>query len=178
MTDQARTSRVLIALIVSMTIGAVVLMALDNGALQGGAFSLSVFNRLPAIEDIVIDSASEKIGEWSRIEVFYSNTSSGNVKELTVLTSLTGNRDLDAHFVICNGKGGNQGDVQPTARWREQKPSLSGHGRTIRICIVADGVNTPATECQITRTDDLIKFFCKKFGVVKKNISRPASSQL
>ena len=154
-------------------------MGLDNGALQGGAFSLSVFNNLPAIENVVLDSVTETHRkQWDGIEVFYSNTSSGNIQELTVLKSISGESNLDAHFVICNGKGGGQGEVQPTNQWKMQYPALSGN--TIRICLIfkADATSTIPTECQITRTDDLIRFFQNKFDIEDHNIIRPVTSQL
>ena len=179
MSDQARTSRVLIALIVSMTIGAVILMALDNGALKGGAFSLSVFNNLPAIENVVLDSINDKPRtQWNGVEVFYSNTASGNIKELTLLKSISRENNLDAHFVICNGKGGEQGEVQPTNQWKMQYPALKGD--VIRICVIfkAEDYNSMPNECQITRIDDLISFFQNKFNIADQNIIRPVTSQL
>ena len=176
MSDQARTSRVLIALIVSMTIGAVILMAVDNGALKGGAFSLYVFNNLPAIESVVV--ADKPRTQWKGVEVFYSNTASGNIKELTVLKHISGENNLDAHFVICNGKGGGQGEVQPTNQWKMQYPALKGD--IIRICVIfkAEDNNAMPNECQITRIDDLISFFQKKFNITDQNINRPVTSQL
>ena len=73
MTNQARTSRVLIALIVSMTIGAVVLMALDNGGLLGGAWSLSVHQRLNRLNPIepLVSGAADSSG-CPQIHVLYN----------------------------------------------------------------------------------------------------------
>lgn len=185
MTDQARTSRVLIALIVSMTIGAVVLMALDNGALKGGAFSLYRLNGLPG-EDFVMKDLGEgvEISNWGRIEILYSNTVSGNALDLSVLGRLSGDQHLDAHFIICNGQGGELGQIQPTDQWKQQKPVLSAGFGTIRICVVAngvaDGVKVGPSDNQVLSANHLVKFLRKQFNISDSdtNISRPAGWQL
>lgn len=64
MTEQARTSRVLIGLIVSMTIGAVVLMALENGPVAGGAFSLSVYLDNDSVEKVVTGGVTLNRKAW------------------------------------------------------------------------------------------------------------------
>lgn len=182
MTNQARTSRVLIALIVSMTIGAVVLMALDNGGLLGGAWSLSVhqrLNRLNPIEPLVSGAADSSVHTWNRIEVFYSSTTSGNLRELAILHGLQTGHDLNAHFIVCNGVGAKEGWVDPTERWQDRNPCLpDGQWRgtvdTVRICVVADGIGTMPTETQRTRTADLVNILCKKYKVSRKQVIWPA----
>jgi len=180
MTNQTRTSRVLIALIVSMTIGAVVLMALDNGGPRGSAWSLANYLKLNPIAHSVSDAASNSVQTWNRVEVFYSNTTRGNLRELAILNGLQTGQDLNAHFVVCNGLGAKEGQIQPTERWQIQKPCLpDGRWRgtvdTVRICVVADGVSTIPTETQGTRTADLVKFLCKKFRISRKQVAWPAN---
>ncbi len=185
MTDQARTSRVLVALIVSMTIGAVVLMALDNGALKGGAFSLYRLNGLPA-EDFVMKDLGEgvEISNWGRVEILYSNTTSGNALDVSLWRSLRGDQRLDAHFVICNGQGGELGHIQPTVRWKQQEQIQSAGIGTIRICVVAngveDGVKVGPSDNQVLSTNHLVEFLRKEFNIPDSdtNISRPAGWQL
>ncbi|RKY05430.1 MAG: hypothetical protein DRP66_10560 [Planctomycetota bacterium] len=187
MTSQARTSRVLIALIVSMTIGAVVLMALDNGGPLRGAWSLVNYLELNPIEGSVSDATADGVRTWGRIEIFYSNTSRGNVRELALLQGLRTGQDLNAHFVICNGLIAEEktneikdGEIQPTERWQAQKPCLSDGRRrrsvdTIRICVVADGIDTMPTETQGTRTADLVGFLRKKYKISRKHVIWPAN---
>ena len=180
MTNQARTSRVLIALIVSMTIGAVVLMSLDNGGLQGGAWSLVGYQRLDPIEPYVSKAAANSVHTWNRVEVFYSNTTRGNLRELATLHGLQTGQDLKAHFVVCNGLGAKEGWVEPAERWQAQKPCLSdaqwqGTTDTVRICVVADGIGTMPTETQGTRTAELVKILSKKYKISRKQVIWPAN---
>ncbi len=187
MTSQTRTSRVLIALILSMTIGAVVLMALDNGGPLRGAWSLVNYLKLNPIEGSVSGATANGVQTWDCIEVFYSNTGRGNVRELALLHGLRTGQDLNAHFVICNGliaeeenglTKSNQtkdGEIQPTERWQVQKPCLPdgrwrGSVDTIRICVVADGIGTLPTETQGTRTADLVRFLRKEFKISRKQV--------
>ncbi len=180
MTNQARTSRVLIALIVSMTIGAVVLMALDNGGPRGSAWSLANYLKLAPIEPSVSDAADNSVHTWNRIEVFYSNTTRGNLRELAILHGLQTGQDLNAHFIVCNGLGAKEGQIQPTKRWQIQNPCLPdvrwrGTADTVRICVVADGISTIPTETQGTRTADLVKFLRRKFKISRKQVAWPAN---
>ena len=180
MTNQARTSRVLIALIVSMTIGAVVLMALDNGGPRGSAWSLANYINLNPIEPSVSDAAANSVHTWNRVEVFYSNTTRGNLRELAILHGLQTGQDLNAHFVVCNGLGAKEGQIDPTNRWQIQNPCLPdaqwrGTVDTVRICVVADGIGKMPTETQGTRTADLVKILCKKYKISRKQVIWPAN---
>jgi len=181
MTEQARTSRVLIGLIVSMTLGAIVLIALDNkgGQVKGGTFQLSVYLRHEPVDKVVFGGLSSR-GEWRGIEVYYSQTSGGNARQLALLSGLTGGQDLNAHFVICNGNGGKEGEIERTERWLYQQPCVSSgawHGSTdtLRICVVADGVSRMPTECQKRRTDDLVKELSRSFKIKGNMVIYPVN---
>ncbi len=180
MTTQARTSRVLIVLIVSMTLGAVVLMALDSGGPRGSAWSLANYLKLDPIGPSVSDAADNSVYTWNRVEVFYSNTTRGNLRELAILHGLQTGQDLNAHFIVCNGLGAKEGHIDPTKRWQVQNPCLPdsrwrGTVDTVRICVVADGIGTMPTETQGTRTADLVKFLRKKYKISKKHVVWPAN---
>ncbi len=180
MTEQARTSRVLIGLIVSMTIGAVVLMALDKGAVQGGAFSLYVYLGNDPVEKATVTEPTASRVDWCGIEVHYSQTISGNATLLPLLYELPNDQDLNTHFVICNGSGGNEGQIEPTPRWQMQRPCLPdgnwrGNTGTIRICVIADGVRQMPTEIQKTRTDELVRALCKQYKVGRNMVAWPAN---
>ncbi|MBE0537853.1 MAG: N-acetylmuramoyl-L-alanine amidase [Phycisphaerae bacterium] len=180
MTEQARTSRVLIGLIVSMTIGAVVLMALDKGAVQGGPFSLAAYLSNDSVDKVAFEGLTSSPGQWRRIEVYYSQTTRGNVQELETLNRLSKGHDLNAHFVICNGQGGKEGEIERTNRWLLQQPCLpgdtwSGSMDTIRICVVADGVGQMPTECQMARSRELVKTLCKEARINRNMVAWPAN---
>lgn len=75
-------------------------------------------------------------GRWTRVEVFHSGTPGGNTK---TLSDGQGSR-AKAHFVICNGNGGADGEVQITGAWDEQLGAHEGaEASVIRICVIGQG---------------------------------------
>jgi len=183
MSNRERTSRVIISLIASMTVGALVLMALDNHSITEGAFSLASYTTLSPVERIASDSLSSKVQQWDYIEVYYSGTVSGNLDQLAKFSGLQSSKDVNFHFLVCNGTGCQDGRIQATARWNRQKVAIpatnwTGPSQTIRICVVADGVRALATDTQIQRTTDMAESLAREFNIAKDNISYPPSWQL
>jgi len=180
MSDQSRVAKVLAALLVSMTTGAVVLMALGNNPPSAGAFCLSSYYSLGPVKEALPSRACQSPDRWNRIEIYYSGTGAGNIEYLASLQGLATPEDLNYHYVICNGFGGLDGQVQPTERWQKQSSSIpdrSWHGglATIRICVIADGKNAHPTNCQVKRTEALIEGLCRAFNVRPQSIYYPGN---
>jgi hypothetical protein len=170
MTGHPRVAKVLAALLLSMTLGAFVLMALGNNPPSAGPFCLSSYYRLDPIEKTVFAALSQQTAQWNAVEVFYSGTRAGNVEQLASLAGLADSQDLNCHFVICNGLGEKDGFIQTTGRWNMQYPAVSSWGAsnarsTIRICVISDGKNAHPTELQIKRTEALVDVLSKKFDI-------------
>jgi len=183
MTNQARILRVLICLVAAMTIGALVLMLLDEQSPSGGAFSLASYTNLNPIEQVAMTARPAGFGKWNRIEISCSGTQAGNIEQLAKLAGLTNGSELNFHFVICNGRGENDGHIQTTERWRWQRPCLPnenwyGSDQTIRICTIADGSKTALTDCQIKRTAALAEALARKFNIPSQQILYPPNWQL
>jgi hypothetical protein len=177
MSDQPRVVKVLGALLVSMTVGAIVLMALGSNPPKDGPFCLSSYYHLDPVEEAVTVSVGHRL--WSSVEVYYSGTRAGNVEQLVSLSGLAAPEDINCHFVVCNGLGGGNGQVQATEKWRRQwavVPSVSfeGPGRTIRVCVIADQMGAGPTDYQISRTDALVESLAKTFDVATGRICYPA----
>jgi hypothetical protein len=155
MTNQPRVAKVLAALLVSMTVGAIVLMALGNNPPSAGPFCLSSYYRL---------------------------TKAGNIEQLAAISGLASPDDINCHFCLCNGLGGSDGQIQPTEKWQKQwsvVPSRSwyGSGQTIRICIIANGQTAPPTECQIKRIEAMVEALARKFNIQPESIYYPSDWQ-
>ncbi|MHC4740599.1 MAG: N-acetylmuramoyl-L-alanine amidase [Planctomycetota bacterium] len=178
MSDQPRVIKVLAALLVSMTFGAVVLMALSGRPPHAGPFSLASYIGLAPISESLPSRAVQQPERWRSIEVYFSGTAAGNIEQLALLYGLAGEEDLNCHFVVCNGAGGDNGQVLPTARWQRQWSTIpnrawNGPSEQIRICVIADGATTTPTEYQIKRTYTLIEKLCQKFNIPPKAIYYP-----
>jgi len=182
MSNQPRVARVLAALLISMTIGAVVLMALGNHPPSAGAFCLSSYYRLDPVKEALYSQATQSADRWNHIEIYYSDTKAGNIQQLASLAGLADTEDLGCHFVICNGLGGDDGEIQSTEKWNRQwsvTPGKTWYGsnQTIRICLVADGKSTLPTDSQISRLAALTEKLCQKFNIRPDCIYYPANWQ-
>jgi hypothetical protein len=176
---QLRVWKALLMLLVSMTGGAMLLMTLGDNPPSAGAFCLSSYYKLASADQAVASHAMQAMGRWRRIEVCYSGTRGGNIEWLAYLQGLTRVQDLECHFVICNGLGGEDGQILTTERWDSQESvhaSLSGYGadETIRLCMVSDGRSTYPTDCQIKRVEALVDTLCRRFGIHPESVYYPA----
>ncbi len=177
---QTRSAKVFAVALISVTIGAVILKTLGHNPISAGAFSLSDYYRLEPIEKVLSSRAAQTSSRWSRIEIYYSGTKAGNIEQLASLSGLASPENINCHFVICNGLGGGDGQIQPTEKWQEQwsiilDPTWRGVGQTIRLCVIADGTITPPTDCQIKRTEALVEGLSKKFNIQSASIYYPGN---
>ena len=178
MLSQSRRTKVLAAAMISIGIGAVVLKVLGNNPPPAGAFSLSEYYHLVPIEKVISSNIARSSSSWECIEVGYSGTKAGNIAQLASLSGLTSSENLNYHFVICNGLGGSDGQIQATEKWQRQWSSILdrswyGTGQTIRICIIADGKTAFVTDLQIKRTAVLVDALSRKFNIQSASIHYP-----
>ena len=182
MSVQTRSAKVLAAALISVTIVAVILKALGNNPISAGAFSLSDYYRLEPIKKVISSRAAQTSSRWNRIEIYYSSTKAGNIEQLASLNGLGGPDNLNCHFVVCNGLGGGDGQIQPTEKWQKQWSIIPGrtwHGSslTVRICVVADGETAHLTDFQMKRTEALVEALCRKFEITPDSVYYPSDWQ-
>jgi len=180
MPNQVRVAKVLAALLASMTTGAITLMALGHNPPSAGPFSLWTYQRLDPVKDALSSDALQSHGRWNRIEIHFSDTRTGNIEQLASLNGLARPQDINCHFCLCNGLGGGEGEIQPTEKWKQQLSADPGHawygtGRTIRICLVADGRITYPTDCQIKRLQVLVEALRERFDIASNAIDYPSN---
>ncbi len=180
---ESREAKVFAALAISMTVGVVILQSLGNNPPSAGAFCLSRYTRAVTVEEAILSRAAQPRGLWSSIEIYYSGTMSGNIQQLAFLSGLGNPEDINCHYVICNGLGAGDGQIQPTERWQKQEPvnrdwlshepQSDNGGKTIFICVIADVKDARPTRMQIKVTKELVKGLCKKFDIKPEAIHYP-----
>ena len=178
MSNQPRVAKVLAALLISMTAGAIVLMALGNNPPMAGPFCLSSYYHLNPVKEAIVSRAAQFPDRWNRIEIYYSGTRAGNLEQLASLDGLASPDDINCHFCICNGLGGDDGRIQPTEKWQRQWSVIPGRtwygsGQTIRVCVIAGGETTRPTDLQRKRTEALVEGLCRKFNIQPEYIYYP-----
>ena len=182
MSNQPRVAKVLAALLISMTAGAVVLMALGNNPPSAGPFCLASYYRLDPVEKAIRSQAAQSPSRWNSIEIYYSGTKAGNIEQLASLMGLASPEDINCHFCLCNGLGGSDGQIQQTEKWQRQwsiipGPTWQGSSQTIRICIIADSEIAGPTNSQIKRAEALVEALCRKFDIRPEYIYYPDNWQ-
>ena len=182
MSNQPRVAKVLAALLVSMTVVAIVLMVLRNNPPSAGPFCLSSYYRLDPVEEAISSRAAQSPGRWNCIEIYYSGTKAGNIEQLASLSGLASPEDINCHFCLCNGLGGGDGQIQPTEKWQRQWSIIPGRtwygsGQTIRLCVIADGKTARPTDFQIKRVEQLVEGLCRKFDIQTQSVYYPSDWQ-
>ncbi|HUT30896.1 MAG TPA: N-acetylmuramoyl-L-alanine amidase [Sedimentisphaerales bacterium] len=178
MSLQSREARVFTTLLVSMTVCALLMLALGKNPPSAGAFCLNSYWRLEAVEDVIRSRASQHAGRWDAIEVYYSGSKGGNIEQLASLRGLASVEELNCHFVIYNGLGGADGRIQSTERWQRQwsavpQSTWKGSEKTIRICVISTGKIDPPTDYQIKRVEELVEQLRGKFDIARESVRYP-----
>ena len=99
--------------------------------------SLVVVESTPTLDEIF--TAIPPISRWQYIYIHHSNTASGNAISLGQPTGGMGD-----HFLIGNGDGLMDGEIQVGQRWNQQLVALPPTGANkidrdcISICLVGD----------------------------------------
>lgn len=173
MAARNRNITVLFSLIASMTLGALVLMALDHHAPTAGAYSLSSYLRLDPVDEVIKNTLMVQPAQWTSIQVTYSKTSGGNSQDLALLTGLAGAGQAQFHFVVCNGVGGDDGQVQAGDFWKTQQSCRDNSG-VIRIYVVSLESADTISDSQLQRTNTLVESLSRTFEISPRKIHYPA----
>jgi hypothetical protein len=192
MTNHSRETKVLVVLGVSIILAAIILNALGHNPPSAGAFCLSRYYRLGSVKKAIRSRAGQLPGRWSRIEIYYSGTEAGNIESAFGEASDVGadehinpvrdtkenvSNRVNCHFIICNGRVGHDGQIQPTEKWQQQSLVKHYSKQTILICVIADDKAKTPTDFQIKRTEALVEELCRKFHIQPESIRYPADWQ-
>ncbi|MBN1554765.1 MAG: N-acetylmuramoyl-L-alanine amidase [Phycisphaerae bacterium] len=116
--------------------------------------------------------------DWRYIVMHHSATTSGNASRFDQLHRQKGWDELGYHFVITNGNGGPDGQVQVGSRWRKQKhgahtgntPGNEYNEHGIGICLVGNFMNSNPTAAQLRSVTELTEFLVERNNVSPVNI--------
>jgi hypothetical protein len=148
---------------------AALLKALDPGPLPADA-TTSLFAVAPgsdqSIERIFQTNPPVRQGRWRYIYIHHSLTMSGNA-----MTLAQGPDGLADHFVIGNGDGSADGELQVGRRWTEQQSAGSVPGtdridpNCVSICLVGDFNRSRPTATQQARLAELTAALQRELGI-------------
>ena len=178
MSAPSREAKVFAALMMSMSIGAALLLALGKNPPSAGAFSLEDYYKLESVEKNVSSLTKQFPGRWNSIEIFYSSDESGHINKTTRTNELPDHINTDYHFALCNGVKGTDGIIITTQKWQIQQSAIDynnpiSNEKTIRICIIKNSYSAEPTEYQLKRLEELIEELTRRFDISLKAIYYP-----
>jgi hypothetical protein len=158
---------VFVSLLGLLSLTSVLLLALAPAPLtQGTATSLFAIDQ-PRSMDAVFETAVPVTKQrWKSIFVHHSGTTSGNADTLAARSG-----GLADHFLIGNGSGCMDGEVQMGHRWSGQLPAGEVPGTRsiasdcITICVVGDFDHSQPTPTQRLRLAQLVTTLQSRLGV-------------
>jgi hypothetical protein len=149
---------VLTSLVSVLTLTSALLLALAPAPLTPDATDRLFAIETPQTMDVIFQTDTPmRTGRWKYIYVHHSTTTAGNALSLA-----QGSAGVADHFIIGNGDGSVDGEVQIGPRWNNQTPAGVPKGATsidpdcISICLIGDfdrGVPTPT---QLRRLEQLV----------------------
>jgi hypothetical protein len=141
-----------------LSLTSALLMALEPAPITPDAASSLFAVDEPRSMDAVFETKIPvPANRWKYIYIHHSRTASGNALTLGEKTNGVGD-----HFVIGNGDGCVEGEIQLSQRWNQQLAALPPAGANtidpacISICVVGDFDSTVPTRTQLRRLGQLV----------------------
>jgi hypothetical protein len=171
---------VFVTLVSVLTLTSALLLALSPAPLKpDSSNSLFAVDTPEAMDAVFQTQTSAKPGRWKYIYVHQSRTGGGSA------ATLTPEGEPRDHFVIGNGNGTVDGEIQVTQHWNEQTSAQPPVGASkidpacISICLVGDFDHTMPTAMQIRRLGQLVNALQGRLDVPAGQVllmSQPGSS--
>lgn len=110
---------------------------------------------------------------WQAIVIHHSGSMHGSAATIEAQHRAMNLSGLGYHFVIGNGSGLDDGEVNVGYRWLDQLPGAHVAGpngdwynrNSIGICLVGDGRRRPYTEMQMRRLVQLVSALSEQLGI-------------
>lgn len=189
---ERRTLIVWASLVCSLTLVTGLLMALDptpHAPAVGPV--LAVFDPSPqGLQSLLATQAPLEENRWKAIVVQHSSQMYGNAETLGQEHHHHGYGGLGYHFVIGNGDGASDGEIQAGYRWARQMEAIPVtdedtsawfRRHAVVICIVGDGDRSAPTQVQFDRLLLLVRALQQRLGVpadrvyLQRDIARTTS---
>ncbi len=118
---------------------------------------------------------------WKYLVIHHTATTSGSVESIhsehLQRRDSAGNpwKGIGYHFLIGNGHGMGDGEIQPTFRWQQQIGGAHAGNRQfnnfgIGICLVGNFEQNGPTSAQVKSVGELIARLKQEFGITEKQI--------
>ncbi len=113
--------------------------------------------------------------EWRYLVIHHTASSAGSVESIHEAHLGRGWQGIGYHFLIGNGNGMGDGEIEPTFRWREQlhgahagKDEYNQHG--IGICLVGNFQDSHPSAAQLTAVKQLVATLKAEYGLASSQV--------
>jgi hypothetical protein len=158
---------VLTSLVALLSLASALLLALAPPPLVAEGYnSLSAADHGPFLDEIFKTAVAPKPQQWKFIYIHQSSTTSGNAAAL----ARPGAGVCD-HFVIGNGNGSQDGELEVSPRWNNQQSAAAPLGvdhiepSCISVCIIGDFDHSMPTPVQLRRLTQLVSTLQTQFRI-------------
>ncbi len=189
---ERRTLVVWAALIVAMTTVSGLLMVLEPHPLAPSLGPvLTVLENGPGGADALFATRpAPDPKRWQAVVIHHSGSSFGSAQSIAQQHQAAGFGGLGYHFVIGNGDGAGDGEVQIGYRWTQQLQGANQldsksegwiNEHAISICLVGNGDQTAPTRAQMEQLVQLVTAIQRKMGIpadrvyLQSNLTRATS---
>jgi hypothetical protein len=167
-----RSFVVFTTLIAGLTLTGAILLVLAPAPLAPAATRSLFAIDAPASLDVIFDTAVPTANaRWQYIFIHHSRTAAGNAVTLGQTYGTLGD-----HFVIGDGDGAADGELQIGHRWSQQTTAAPPPGATsiaptcISVCLIGDFDRTVPTPTQLRRLTQLVTALQARFRIPAQNI--------
>ena len=158
---------VFLSLVSVLTLTSALLLALAPAPLRpDSTASLFALDTPEAMDAVFATKVTPQSGKWKYIYVHHAAAPTGNAASLS-----DGPGGLADHFVIGNGEGAIDGEIQIGPRWNQQISANPPVGATqidpkcISICLVGDFDHATPTATQLRRLTQLVNALQGRFDI-------------
>jgi len=156
-----------------LTLTSALLLALAPAPLTADASnSLFAIDAPESLDEIFANTkAPVRAGGWKYIYVHQSKTPTGNASTLGRHTN-----GMPDHFLIGNGDGAFDGEIQIGQRWRNQHGALPPAGADkidpacVSVCVVGDFDASLPTPTQMRRLSQLVNALQSRLGIPAEHV--------
>jgi hypothetical protein len=163
---------VLTTLVSVLTLTSALLLALAPAPLTPDATNRLFAIETPQTMDVIFQTDTPmRTGRWKYIYVHHSTTTAGNALSLA-----QGTAGVADHFIIGNGDGSVDGELQIGPRWTAQSEAGAPKGATsidpdcISICLIGDFERGVPTPTQLRRLEQLVGALQGRLRISASNI--------
>lgn len=168
MKKQSRRSFVVLSSLVGvLTLTSVLLRAMQGAPLTPDAASSLVASDSRAAMGVIFNTQTRApLNRWTTIYIHHSRSPRGSAKTLVQADGVCGD-----HFVIGNGDGAVDGEVQVTSRWNQQQAAdpapacLKIDSSCVSICLIGDFDKTAPTPTQLKQLEHLVQTLQEHFRI-------------